>query len=276
MPACTSRFTSRRTSRRSRASYVPTGPGDHGVTPQALAVVDTQLGRWRFAANGGVRLAAGMDDMAATTQLPLGVAAAFGARAREVRARRRGVRRAAAERLASFTSSKRSRGVKLYLAKNSYLSLGAGRGLVDETGNPDFRALIGIVFEPKAACARRRTCPRRTGSPPTAPRVAKNDFPDRDNDGIRDDLDKCPDDPETYNGYQDEDGCPDSPGDAAFVADRDEGCTKAGPVDGTDCPDRVIVSEVDDRDAEVDRVRVRQGDDPEAARYRSSTTSRRR
>lgn len=32
---------------------------------------------------------------------------------------------------------------------------------------------------------------------------------DRDSDGIPDDLDKCPDDPETYNGFDDQDGCPD-------------------------------------------------------------------
>lgn len=33
--------------------------------------------------------------------------------------------------------------------------------------------------------------------------------PDRDGDGIPDDLDKCPDEPETWNGFQDTDGCPD-------------------------------------------------------------------
>lgn len=32
---------------------------------------------------------------------------------------------------------------------------------------------------------------------------------DRDGDGIPDELDQCPDDPETFNGYEDEDGCPD-------------------------------------------------------------------
>jgi len=32
---------------------------------------------------------------------------------------------------------------------------------------------------------------------------------DRDGDGIPDELDKCPDQPETKNGYQDLDGCPD-------------------------------------------------------------------
>jgi OOP family OmpA-OmpF porin len=33
--------------------------------------------------------------------------------------------------------------------------------------------------------------------------------PDKDGDGIPDAVDKCPDKPETKNGYQDEDGCPD-------------------------------------------------------------------
>ena len=33
--------------------------------------------------------------------------------------------------------------------------------------------------------------------------------PDPDHDGITNDKDKCPDQPETVNGYQDDDGCPD-------------------------------------------------------------------
>jgi outer membrane protein OmpA-like peptidoglycan-associated protein len=35
--------------------------------------------------------------------------------------------------------------------------------------------------------------------------------PDRDHDGIPNEKDKCPDEPETYNGFQDADGCPDAP-----------------------------------------------------------------
>ncbi len=34
-------------------------------------------------------------------------------------------------------------------------------------------------------------------------------IPDRDGDGIPDDKDLCPDEPETFNGFQDDDGCPD-------------------------------------------------------------------
>lgn len=33
---------------------------------------------------------------------------------------------------------------------------------------------------------------------------------DNDNDGILDNFDQCLNEPETYNGYKDEDGCPDS------------------------------------------------------------------
>lgn len=41
---------------------------------------------------------------------------------------------------------------------------------------------------------------------------------DRDGDSIPDALDLCPDSPETFNGYSDEDGCPDAPPAAPPVA----------------------------------------------------------
>jgi OmpA-OmpF porin, OOP family len=90
-------------------------------------------------------------------------------------------------------------GVKLYLARNSFLSLGAGRGLLPDRGaNPDFRAMIGIVFEPNIG--------------------------DRDGDGIKDDVDKCPDEPEDFDGFQDEDGCPDPDNDHDGIPDIDDKC----------------------------------------------------
>ena len=42
------------------------------------------------------------------------------------------------------------------------------------------------------------------------------DFEDKDHDGIADSVDSCPDAPEDYDGYQDEDGCPEKE-----TADRD-------------------------------------------------------
>jgi outer membrane protein OmpA-like peptidoglycan-associated protein len=52
--------------------------------------------------------------------------------------------------------------------------------------------------------------PSRSARPrtPTTPTGAA-DGPDTDGDGVADPDDKCPTVPETRNGYQDEDGCPD-------------------------------------------------------------------
>ena len=42
---------------------------------------------------------------------------------------------------------------------------------------------------------------------------------DRDGDGIKDNVDKCPDEPEDFDGFQDEDGCPDPDNDNDGVCD---------------------------------------------------------
>jgi OOP family OmpA-OmpF porin len=66
---------------------------------------------------------------------------------------------------------------------------------------------------------------------------------DRDGDGIPDDVDKCPDEPENYNGYQDEDGCPDDPDtDGDGIPDSRDQCVlepedKDGYQDSDGCPD---------------------------------------
>jgi OOP family OmpA-OmpF porin len=83
-------------------------------------------------------------------------------------------------------------GFRLYLARKSYLLFGAGRGLRGGTptaqyGSPDIRAFLGFVFEPNIG--------------------------DMDGDGIKDDVDKCPTQPEDMDDFEDEDGCPDEDND---------------------------------------------------------------
>jgi outer membrane protein OmpA-like peptidoglycan-associated protein len=108
-------------------------------------------------------------------------------------------------------------GIKLYLARNSFLSLGAGRGLLPgKGGNPDFRGFIGIVFEPNIG--------------------------DRDGDGLKDDVDKCPDEPEDFDGFEDEDGCPEPDNDHDGILDDDDKCPnipedKDGFQDEDGCPE---------------------------------------
>lgn len=65
---------------------------------------------------------------------------------------------------------------------------------------------------------------------------------DRDRDGIPDDVDKCPDNPEDFDGYQDTDGCPDADNDGDGVVDAQDQCPgQAEDFDGFEdndgCPD---------------------------------------
>jgi outer membrane protein OmpA-like peptidoglycan-associated protein len=47
---------------------------------------------------------------------------------------------------------------------------------------------------------------------------------DRDGDGLVDEKDECPDDPEDFDGYQDEDGCPEEDNDGDGIVDDDDAC----------------------------------------------------
>lgn len=66
---------------------------------------------------------------------------------------------------------------------------------------------------------------------------------DRDGDGFKDPEDKCPDVPETWNGYMDDDGCPDDPDtDGDGIPDSLDSCPnlaedKDGYLDDDGCPD---------------------------------------
>ncbi len=65
---------------------------------------------------------------------------------------------------------------------------------------------------------------------------------DRDGDGITDDVDKCPDQPEDKDGFQDADGCPDLDNDNDGIPDKDDKCPnepedKDGFQDADGCPD---------------------------------------
>ena len=69
--------------------------------------------------------------------------------------------------------------------------------------------------------------------------VVKIEETDRDGDGIPDDKDRCPSEPEDKDGFQDEDGCPDLDNDADGLPDAQDSCpNEAGPADNKGCPDK--------------------------------------
>jgi len=60
---------------------------------------------------------------------------------------------------------------------------------------------------------------------------------DRDGDGIPDSVDRCPDEPEDYDGFQDDDGCPDRDNDNDGVPDTEDRCPNTpGPAENAGCP----------------------------------------
>ena len=60
--------------------------------------------------------------------------------------------------------------------------------------------------------------------------------PDRDGDGIADSSDQCPDAPEDYDDFKDDDGCPDPDNDGDGVPDVNDRCPNAPGPRGDGCP----------------------------------------
>jgi outer membrane protein OmpA-like peptidoglycan-associated protein len=127
-------------------AYLPTASGPtammtaSGFVPEVDGVVDVQLGRVRLAATAGERWQSGARSM------PIGGAAAFAVTPERFEVIGEVTGTVGLDNQAATLEG--LGGVKLYLARSSYLTLAAGRGL-DTEGGTDTRALISIVFEPK-------------------------------------------------------------------------------------------------------------------------------
>ena len=130
----------------------------------------------------------------------------------------------------------------------AWTSMALGVGLNDDTGSSTVRAVVGGGWQ------------RRTAPPPDVV-IQYMDKPidpnsDRDLDGIVDIEDDCPDQPETFDGFTDEDGCPELDGDqdgvefARDLCPRDaiypeqdprysDGCPKLAELSG----DKIIITQ---------------------------------
>ena len=98
----------------------------------------------------------------------------------------------------------------------TWFTLSAGPGLTDGYGSPMFRVVAGFTWA--------------------------NLPPDADGDGVPDDDDRCPTDPEDRDGFEDADGCPDPDNDKDGIPDVSDKCPndpedKDGFEDADGCPD---------------------------------------
>ncbi len=210
--------------------------GSRRATPYAEVITDGRVGRLGFAANAGIRLPFGtqefVDDsaelrggmavpitgerVARGPSLPLraGISYMLVPERFEIVSELFGELVPNGE---NFQPVEALAGIKLYLATNSFLSLGGGSGLRRNVGgNPDLRAYAGIVFEPNVG--------------------------DRDFDGRKDDVDRCPDEPEDFDDFEDGDGCPELDNDSDGILDVDDACPNTpedrdGDEDDDGCPE---------------------------------------
>ena len=242
--------------------YLPTATkdrflGEAKLTPQLMGVLDKEFGargRLRIALNAGIRIRSTTSftdtgaggamptngTITASAELPVGLGIAYAVSPQKFDLVGEIYGAVPLGAHTDYQPAEAIGGVKLYLARNSFLSLGGGRGLMpSKGGNPDIRAFIGIVFEPSLG--------------------------DRDGDGIKDDVDKCPNDPEDFDGFEDEDGCPEPDNDHDGILDGDDKCpnipeNRDGFQDEDGCPD----THANDRDGDgiLDRV-DKCPDDPE-------------
>ena len=88
--------------------------------------------------------------------------------------------------------------MRFYLPSMLNLIVGGGVGLDKGLGSPSARAFAGLGWAP--------------------------DLRDRDHDGIPDIVDRCPDEPEDRDGYQDSDGCPELDNDLDEIPDAVDKC----------------------------------------------------
>ncbi len=82
--------------------------------------------------------------------------------------------------------------------RDTSILIGGEIGLDAAFGVPSFRALFAVQWAPRTH--------------------------DRDDDGVPDEKDECPDLPEDRDGIQDADGCPEDDADGDGVLDRDDAC----------------------------------------------------
>ena len=92
--------------------------------------------------------------------------------------------------------------------RDTFMLIGADVGLNQAVGVPVFRAVIGFGWAPREH--------------------------DLDHDGVRDDVDGCPEIPEDKDGFEDADGCPEIDNDDDGIIDKEDACPNVKGVESKD------------------------------------------
>ena len=144
-------------------------------------------------------------------------------------------------------------GIKALIGQWISLNAGFGVGIIPGLGTPDYRGILGLTvapsFDPDARDSDKDSVPDGMDR---CPKHAEDldgwqdqdgcPESDNDSDGIEDMVDRCPDDPEDDDGFMDNDGCPEDDNDKDEIPDTQDRCpddaeTVNGFEDEDGCPD---------------------------------------
>ena len=208
---------------------VPTGNdlafrGDGGVTVQPELLFAAHVGRVAFLLDGGYRYRshhpaaiAWGDEITLGGGVTVGLTDALDLRV-EVTAEKE-----VNEAIPGADFPVEALGGLSYAASDAVeLFAGASRGITDGIGEPNVRIIGGVRY-------------RHHAEP-------HEGFGDRDGDGVRDKDDRCPDEAEDIDGFEDQDGCPDPDNDHDGIPDEDDECPElAGDREHHGCPAHTYV-----------------------------------
>jgi OOP family OmpA-OmpF porin len=177
--------------------------GDKMITGRIKVIGGAELGKLRLGGNLGILVRQTSDAFATELgpQLLYALAAAYPV-AKRLDLMLEGYGRSGLNQFAKFYSDVNpfEADLSARFAINGMWSVlaGGGRGFGSGVGAPDLRLFAGAQFNP--------------------------DYRDRDHDGIYDVHDRCPDEPEDRDGFQDQDGCPDKDNDNDTIPDAQDRC----------------------------------------------------
>ena len=140
-------------------------------------------------------------------------------------------------------------GLRFFFTPGATLTAGAGAGIVADYGSPVWRGVVSFAWHDQRYDADKDGIMDDDDRCPNDPED-KDDFqdadgcpdPDNDKDGVLDIDDQCPLDPEDRDGFEDLDGCPDPDNDRDGILDVNDQCPdepedKDGFEDTNGCPD---------------------------------------
>ena len=128
-------------------------------------------------------------------------------------------------------------GVTLHPVPALGITLGGGTGIGPGFSAPAGRVMFGVGWAPVRA---------EKAEPEPEPEPEPVVIGDADGDGILDDIDKCVDQPEDVDKFEDKDGCPDPDNDGDGILDGQDRCPNKAEVvnnfeDEDGCPDEAKV-----------------------------------